>query len=67
MTQQTDRLLTRDDVEERTGLGRSTIYAWISEDRFPAPFKLGAKAVRWSEREVSEWIARQPRTKATNG
>jgi prophage regulatory protein len=30
-----------------TGLGRSTIYRWIAEGSFPAPVRLGRRAVAW--------------------
>lgn len=43
-------------VMERTGLSRSSIYARIAEERFPAPVRLGARAVGWVEGEVEAWI-----------
>jgi prophage regulatory protein len=30
-----------------TGLGCSTIYRWIAEGSFPAPVRLGPRAVAW--------------------
>ena len=41
---------------EATGLGRSTIYKYISEDWFPKPLPLGGRSVGWLESEVHEWI-----------
>ncbi|WP_240197838.1 AlpA family phage regulatory protein [Novosphingobium sp. P6W] len=32
------------------------IYRLISQDRFPAPYKLSPAASRWSEQEVGAWI-----------
>jgi prophage regulatory protein len=43
-------------VMERTKLGRSTIYALVAAKQFPAPIKLGARAVGWSAREISDWL-----------
>ncbi|AXB76634.1 AlpA family phage regulatory protein [Novosphingobium sp. P6W] len=40
----------------RVGLGKSMIYRLISQDRFPAPYKLSPAASRWSEQEVGAWI-----------
>ena len=54
----TDRLLTRRQVSERVGLGRSAIYDRMARGEFPRPIDLGPKCVRWSEREIEEWIAR---------
>lgn len=57
----TDRYLTRAEVEQRVGLKRSAIYAMVARGDFPAPFKLGAKSVRWLESEVAAWMASRPR------
>lgn len=50
-------ILRRRQVESRTGLSRSAIYAAIQAGTFPAPVSLGAKAVGWPEHEVDAWIA----------
>lgn len=52
-----ERLLKLAEVIRRVGLGKSMIYRLISEDRFPAPYKISPCASRWSEQEVVEWIA----------
>lgn len=39
-----------------TGLGRSTIYKYITNGNFPKPVSLGVKSVAWVEGEVQEWI-----------
>ena len=57
-----DRLLTRAEVERRTGLGRSAIYREMRAGRFPLPVRVSAKAVRWSERELEAWVASLPRS-----
>ena len=51
------RLIRLPEVQHRVGLGRSTIYRWMSEDKFPKPVQLGGHAVAWAEDEVQEWIA----------
>jgi prophage regulatory protein len=56
-TQTIHRILRRRQVEERTGLSRSTIYARMSENAFPRPVNLGGgKAVGWIESEIDAWI-----------
>ena len=42
-------ILRRKQVEERTGLSRSTIYFRIQEGSFPKPVPLGLRAVGWIE------------------
>ncbi len=56
-----DRLLRLDEVAARTGLGRTTIYRKMREGSFPEPLKIGARAVRWPESEIEEWLATRPR------
>lgn len=49
-------IIRRKQVEARTGLSRSSIYAAISAGTFPAPIGLGEKSVGWLEHEISAWI-----------
>jgi prophage regulatory protein len=51
------RLIRLPEVQHRVGLGRSTIYRWMSEGKFPKPVQLGGYAVAWMEDEIAEWIA----------
>lgn len=43
-------------VKARTGLSRSSIYAYIADNRFPSAIPLGARAVGWLESEIAEWL-----------
>lgn len=59
MAQQVQNVLTvlrRKQVETRTGLSRSTIYARIAEGKFPRPIDLGGRAVGWIEAEIDAWL-----------
>lgn len=47
-------------VEARTGLKRSTIYLNIQQGSFPAPVKLGPRAVGWRESDIDAWIESRP-------
>jgi len=57
----TTRLLTLRDVMRMTTLSRSAVYAMMAAARFPKPIRIGARAVRWVEREVLDFIASRPR------
>lgn len=57
-----DRLLTRSEVEQRVGLGRTAIYRAMRAGEFPEPYRVGRTAVRWSQREIEAWIASLPRS-----
>lgn len=50
-------LLRRPEVEKLTGKGRSSMYSDIQKGLFPAPVKIGARAVAWRRKSVLDWIA----------
>ncbi len=50
-------ILRRKQVEARTGLSRSSIYAAIKAGTFPAPVSLGEKSVGWLQHEIDGWIS----------
>jgi prophage regulatory protein len=61
-------ILRRKQVEARTGLSRSSIYARLRHNpkrpgdydpTFPKPISVGAKAVGWIEAEIDAWLAAQ--------
>jgi prophage regulatory protein len=53
----TSKILPIDEVVERTGLSRRTLYQEISEQRFPRGVQLTARRVGWPESDVEKWIA----------
>jgi prophage regulatory protein len=59
-------ILRLPSVKARTGLSRSSIYAFIAKGNFPAPVSLGVRAVGWDADAVETWIAgRVERSRAT--
>lgn len=56
-TQLKEALLRLPDVQARTGLSRSQIYALIRTEQFPAPLPLVGRTRCWTESDVSTWIA----------
>lgn len=54
------RLLRVDEVTDRTGLSRTTLWRKERAGEFPQRVKLGPNAVAWREEEVEEWIASRP-------
>ena len=55
-----DRMLRREEVQERTGLSRSAIYRLMREEDFPLPRRVGQRAVRWRESGLEAWLASRP-------
>lgn len=51
-----NRFLRLREVLHRTGLGRSTVYRWMDEGRFPRSVRLGGRSVAWIEHEIDEWL-----------
>lgn len=53
---QSDVLLELAEVERRSGMKKSAIYAKIKAKKFPAPVKVDGYASRWVESEIQQWI-----------
>lgn len=51
-----DTILRLPQVKGRTGLGRSSIYAAAKAGTFPAPIKLGERAVGWTASSIDTWM-----------
>ena len=47
-------------VVRMTGLGRSTIYRLMAEDKFPSPVRLAKRAVAWRSSDLERWSAARP-------
>jgi prophage regulatory protein len=47
-------------VVRMTGLGRSTIYRLMAEDKFPSPVRLAKRAVAWRRVDLEVWSAGRP-------
>lgn len=52
--------LRRREVEELTGLSRSSLYDLMAKGAFPRPIKLTGKAVAWPESAIVEWLQSRP-------
>ncbi|MFA9240327.1 MAG: helix-turn-helix transcriptional regulator [Candidatus Paceibacteria bacterium] len=52
-----DKFLRISDVSEKTGLGKSTIWLWIKENKFPKPTKLSSRVTVWKNSDLEEWIS----------
>ena len=51
------RLIRRKEVEAKTGLGASSIYAEMGKGKFPKPIHISERRVAWIESEIDDWIA----------
>ena len=55
-----EKYYRRTEVEEITGLSRSTIYDMMNRGEFPRPVRLTAKAVGWPESLIRGWLESRP-------
>jgi prophage regulatory protein len=46
-----------DEVVDIVKVGRSTIYSWMKQGKFPKQIRLGARAVGWSSTALFQWLA----------
>jgi len=53
---QSDRIIRKPQVSERTGLSMSTIRRLEIAGSFPKRIQLSKSAVGWVERDVQQWI-----------
>ena len=51
-----DRLLNIQDLTERLGMGRTTIFTKVRNGQFPQPIRFGSKCSRWKESEITAWV-----------
>ncbi len=52
-----EKILRLSDVKARTGLSRSSIYAFMRAGTFPNSVSLGARSIGWLESTIDFWIA----------
>ena len=53
-------LARRRQVEQLVQLSRSTIYANVKAGTFPAPIRIGARAVAWRLSDLEAWLEARP-------
>ncbi len=56
------RFLRLPEVSHLTGLGKSTILAWESQERFPRAVRLSPTVRVWMARDIEDWMKSQYQT-----
>ena len=59
-----NRILRRRQVEERTGLSRSTIYRRMQAGTFPPAIALGGRLVGWRAADIEKFLESPARYRA---
>ncbi|MEP7247632.1 MAG: AlpA family phage regulatory protein [Gammaproteobacteria bacterium] len=53
-------LARRPEVERLVQLSRSSIYAGVAKGTFPAPLRIGTRAVAWRLSDIDHWLSARP-------
>ena len=56
-TIENNRLIRRKEVQAKTGLGASSIYAMMKQGKFPKAISISERRVAWVEADVNQWIS----------
>lgn len=59
------RAIRLKEVCQKVGLGESTLYRMIAEEKFPKPFEIVPKRNAWIESDIDDWIAERAGRKTT--
>jgi prophage regulatory protein len=51
------RLIRLNEVKQRVGLSRASIYMRMAEGRFPKSRSLSSRCAVWIESEIDEWVS----------
>lgn len=60
-----NRLLTDHQVAAALGLGRSTVWRWVTEGRLPQPVRLSGKCTRWRAADIEAFVAQTAESAAS--
>ena len=52
-----EKLITKDEVGERTAINLHTLRRMVRQGQFPAPVKISPQRIAFVESEVDGWIA----------
>jgi prophage regulatory protein len=52
-----DRIVRWPEVQQQTGLSRTTTWREVRAGRFPAPLKLTDHAIGWRQSDLAAWLA----------
>lgn len=53
-----DRFIRIKEVMEMTGLGKSTVWAWVAKEKLPKPIKLSSRVTVWRMSDLQAFIVR---------
>lgn len=50
-----EQFLSVKEVCQRLSIGKSTVWAWSMENKFPKPVRLSSRCTRWRLSDIVSW------------
>jgi len=54
-----EKYLRINEVVEMLSDGKSTVWAWVKESKFPKPIKLSEYVTVWKLSDIEEWVQKK--------
>ena len=54
-----EKYLRINEVVEMLSVGKSTVWAWVKESKFPRPIKLSEYVTVWKLSDIEEWVQKK--------
>ena len=51
-----EKYLRINEVVEMLSVGKSTVWEWVKESKFPKPIKLSEHVTVWKLSDIEEWV-----------
>ena len=51
-----EKYLRINEVVEMLSVGKSTVWEWVKESKFPKPIKLSEYVTVWKLSDIEEWV-----------
>jgi len=60
----TSKIIRMPEIVALLGVSRACVYNWVKAETFPAPIKLGPKAIGWLSAEIDAWLDQRAAARA---
>lgn len=51
-----NKFIRINQVMEKTGLAKSTIWLWVKENKLPKAIKISPRVTVWQESDIDNWL-----------
>lgn len=57
MQTNTNQLINISQMCKNLNKGRTTLFCWVRDGKFPQPLRVGSKTLGWTGKQYNEWLA----------